>query len=147
MKERVIDTATDVRAELFERFIEVSRQMRHFLDTNAASLGLTPPQAHALHLFAHPRPMRSAAKALRCDASYITHIADDLESLGLAQRTPDPDDRRVKQVTLTAKGRELHDRLQGLLYEANPLAANLESTEQAAFVAMLRKLPSPPAND
>lgn len=144
MKERAIDTATDVRAELFERFIEVSRQMRHFLDTNATSLGLTPPQAHALHLFAHPRPMRSVANALRCDASYITHIADDLESLGLAERSTSPDDRRVKQVTLTAKGRELHSRLQAQLYESNPLAIHLGDREQAELATLLGKLPSIP---
>ncbi len=142
--EQTSDTVGDLRAEVFERFIEASRQMRHFLETNAMSLGLTPPQAHALHLFSRPRPMRSAAEALRCDASYITHIADDLESLGLAERTPDPSDRRVKQMTLTPKGRELHARLQELLYEANPLAVNLEAADQKALVAMLRKLPAPP---
>lgn len=141
------DTVTDVRARLFEHFIEASRQMRHFLEANAGTLGLTPPQAHALHLFSHPRPMRSAAEALRCDASYITHIADDLESLGLAARTPDPKDRRVKQMMLTTKGRELHDRLQKSLYESNPLAVHLEVHEQEALVALLEKLRSPAMGD
>lgn len=136
--------ATDVRSELFERFIETSRQMHHFLDTHAASLGLTPAQAHALHLFSRPRPMRSAAEALRCDASYITHIADDLESLGLAERTPDPNDRRVKQMTLTPEGREVHERLQELLYAANPLAVHLDDAEQSELVTLLRRLPSSP---
>ena len=91
--------------------------------------------------------MRSAAEALRCDASYITHIADDLESLGLAERTPDPNDRRVRQVTLTAKGHELQDRLQESLYAANPLVVHLEPAEQEALVAIMRKLPSPPTGD
>lgn len=147
MKGQANDTATAVSAELFERFIEASRQMRHFVDSSAVMLGLTPPQAHALHLFSRPGPMRSAAEALRCDASYITHIADDLESLGLAERTPDPNDRRVKQVTLTAKGHELHDRLQELLYEANPIVVGLGPAEQETLVAVLRKLPPPPASD
>lgn len=141
------DVATDIRSDLFEMFIEASRQMRQFLEETAGLLGLTPPQAHALHLFSRPGPMRSAAAALRCDASYITHIADDLESLGLAERTPDPDDRRVKQVTLTAKGQELHDRLQELLYEANPLVVDLDPAEQETLVAILQKLPSPRAGD
>lgn len=136
------DVTTDLRATLFERFIEASRQMHEFLEANAGSLGLTPPQAHALHLFSRPGPMRSAAQALRCDASYITHIADDLESLGLAERSTNPDDRRVKQVTLTAKGRELHARLQAQLYEANPLAVHLEDREQAELATLLGKLPS-----
>ena len=137
----------DIAADLFEQFVEASRQMRQFLEGEAASLGLTPPQAHALHLFSRPRPMRSAAETMRCDASYITHIADDLESLGLAERIPDPNDGRVKQVTLTTKGRTLHDRLEKSLYETNPLVVNLELAEQEALVAMLQKLPSSPASD
>lgn len=140
---RTDEPTTDVRAELFDRFIEASRQMRHFLDENVASLGLTPPQAHALHLFSRPRPMGSAADAMRCDASYITHIADDLESLGLAERTTDPDDRRVKQMTLTKKGLELHERLQTLLHSANPLAVHLDDGEQGELVELLRRLAEP----
>lgn len=136
------DTALDIRAELFERIIEATRQMRHFLEANAGTLGLTPPQAHALHLFSTPRPMRFAAEAMRCDASYITHIADDLESLGLAERSTDPDDRRVKQMTLTAKGRRLHRKLEEGLHEGNPLAVNLDEAEQESLVRLLRKLPS-----
>jgi DNA-binding MarR family transcriptional regulator len=134
------DSTVEVRAELFERFIEASRQMRHFLDANAGTLGLTPPQAHALHLFSRPRPMRSAAEAMRCDASYITHIADDLESLGLAERSTDPNDRRVKQMTLTSRGKRLHEQLQGLLHDANPLAAHLDDDEQRTLVELLGKL-------
>lgn len=137
-----IEASLDTHAELFERFIEASRQMRHFVEANAETLGLTPPQAHGLHLFSRPRPMRSVAEALRCDASYITHIADDLESLGLAERSTDPHDRRVKQMTLTSKGRRLHARLKALLYEANPLAAHLDDDEQRVLVELLGKLPS-----
>jgi DNA-binding MarR family transcriptional regulator len=133
---------TGTEAQLFERFIEASRQMRHFMDSAAASLGLTVPQAHGLHLFSRPRPMGAAAEAMRCDASYITHIADDLESLGLAQRSTDPNDRRVKQMTLTAKGRALHRRLEEQLHRANPLAVSLDADEQEALVALLRRLPS-----
>ena len=84
--------------------------------------------------------MRSAAEALRCDASYITHIADDLESLGLAERSTDPNDRRVKQVTLTSKGRRLHEQLQGLLHDTNPLAVHLNEDEQRTLVELLGKL-------
>ncbi len=135
------DVAADVRADLFEHFIEASRQMRQFFDEHVGSLGLTPPQAHALHLFSRPRPMGSAAEAMRCDASYITHIADDLESLGLAARSTDPGDRRIKQMTLTPRGRALHEQLQDLLYRGNPLAANLDSDDQHTLARLLGKLP------
>lgn len=138
------DSTVDVRTELFERFIEASRKMRQFLEASVGPLGLTPSQAHALHLFSRPRPMRSAAEAMRCDASYITHIADDLEFMGLAERSTDPGDRRVKQMTLTPKGRALHERLQSVMYRDNPLATNLDEDDQHALVSILGKLPPIP---
>ena len=41
---------------------------------------------------------------MACDASYITAVADRLEELGLAVRRNAADDRRVRELVLTAKG-------------------------------------------
>jgi DNA-binding MarR family transcriptional regulator len=46
------------------------------------------------------------AEANAMDAPYVTLIVDKLESHGLVERRPHPDDRRRKLVTLTAAGRD-----------------------------------------
>ena len=46
------------------------------------------------------------AEANAMDAPYVTLIVDKLESRGLVERRPHPDDRRRKLVTLTAAGRD-----------------------------------------
>ena len=137
-----VEPAIDPDAEFFERVVELHRQLHAFMNAAAESLGLTGPQAHALHLFSQPRPMRFAAEAMRCDASYITHIADDLEAMGLAQRSADPHDRRVKQMTLTERGVELHERLAHKLHHENPVVKSLDESERASMLTLLRKLPS-----
>ena len=50
---------------------------------------------------AGPCKLRDLATRLGTDAPYTTLIVDDLEKRGLVVRTPHPDDRRSKLVTLT----------------------------------------------
>jgi DNA-binding MarR family transcriptional regulator len=59
--------------------------------------------------------MGEMARGIGCDPSYITALVDDLASHGLATREPDPVDRRVKMVVLTAKGRSLAREIHGVL--------------------------------
>jgi DNA-binding MarR family transcriptional regulator len=51
--------------------------------------------------------MGEMARGIGCDPSYITALVDDLDERGLARRQPSPDDRRVKTVVLTDRGRAL----------------------------------------
>jgi DNA-binding MarR family transcriptional regulator len=59
--------------------------------------------------------MGDMARGIGCDPSYITALVDDLDAKGLAKREPDPDDRRVKMVVLTAKGRKLAEEIQAVM--------------------------------
>jgi DNA-binding MarR family transcriptional regulator len=72
-------------------------------------LGLAPMQAMALRQLdpERPVPMSGLADALRCDNSNVTGITDRLESAGLVERRPVPNDRRVKGLVLTERGREM----------------------------------------
>ncbi len=50
--------------------------------------------------------MKDMATNATLSTSGITALVDRLERQGLMQRNPDPDDRRVTRITLTAEGRE-----------------------------------------
>src|SRR5438093_11018516 len=45
--------------------------------------------------------MRDLADLWRCDAPYVTSVADSLEERGLAERRPHPTDRRIKMLAIT----------------------------------------------
>ena len=54
-------------------------------------------------------PMRSLAARLDYDASNLSVLVDRLERRGAVERRPDPGDRRVKALALTAEGERLRE--------------------------------------
>lgn len=56
-----------------------------------------------------PMTLGQLARANGVDAPYATLIVDKLESHGLVERRPHPEDRRRKLVSLTAAGRDAVD--------------------------------------
>ena len=83
----------------------------------AEHLELNPGEMKALGVLAvdGDQPMGALAKALRCDASNVTWLADRLEARGLVARHTAPNDRRVKTLSLTDAGRAAHDHAHELL--------------------------------
>ena len=55
--------------------------------------------------------MGDLTKKILSDNSKMTRIVDYLEGKGLAERCPDPDDRRAQQVYLTERGAALRDEI------------------------------------
>lgn len=105
--------------------------------------GLTPNDARALwHLDdGQGRPIGSLARDWNCDPSNATFIVDRLERAGLAERRPDPDDRRVKLVFLTEAGARTKAEVMAEHLRPPASLATLSKTELADLVALLRKLP------
>jgi DNA-binding MarR family transcriptional regulator len=58
------------------------------------------------------RTQAALADAIRADRSRIISVLDDLQDRGLIDRRPDPDDRRVRLLALTAQGLQLRNRAQ-----------------------------------
>ncbi len=77
----------------------------------AAEAGLTATQAKLLMQLrpSEALPMRVLAERLAYDPSNLTGVADKLEQRGAVERRPDPDDRRVKALAITAEGVRLRD--------------------------------------
>jgi len=75
----------------------------------AAKFDLTLPQVNLLRVleFGPSRNMGSVAEALACDASNVTGIVDRLERRGLIARATGAEDRRVRTISLTARGRKV----------------------------------------
>jgi DNA-binding MarR family transcriptional regulator len=72
-----------------------------------AGSGLSVARAKVLRRLCEQGPTRQSVLATNCALSphSITDIVDGLERLGLAERRPDPVDRRAKLVAITDAGR------------------------------------------
>jgi DNA-binding MarR family transcriptional regulator len=85
----------------------------------ASKFELTLAQAHLLRLlqFGPARTMTSIADALGCDASNVTGIVDRLESRRLIERGNAEHDRRIKTISLTARGNAIVSQLTSAFLE------------------------------
>ncbi|MFO0781854.1 MAG: MarR family transcriptional regulator [Candidatus Saccharimonadales bacterium] len=120
------------------KFMQVAKRRVFAMGTEH---GLTGMQAVMILLLDCPRPMNAFSKIFNCDASNITGLVDGLQEKGLASRFEDPDDRRIKIVQLTARGKKLRTHFfKHIDTQENPIFSKLDSQERATFVALLQKL-------
>jgi DNA-binding MarR family transcriptional regulator len=103
--------------------------------------GLTPPHGFALSVLAYgPVRMRDLADQMVCDASYITSVVDRLELAGLAERLADPNDRRVKTIALTLKGKRVSAELRACMASIPAELEQLSAVERAQLIKIMAKL-------
>jgi DNA-binding MarR family transcriptional regulator len=113
--------------------------LRNHFERAFADLGLPPPCAKALRVIQTSMSMKELASQLHCDGSFVTAIADALEERGLARRETDPNDRRIKNLVLTAKGEEMRARVHEV-FDNVPGARRLDPEDREAFLRMLHKM-------
>jgi len=94
---------------LYLRLLQCSVQTKHSIARLADQYDLSVMQLYTLCLMndGESIPMNSISCQLDCDASNVTGIADRLLTLGYIRRDESPDDRRVKMITLSEKGKAI----------------------------------------
>jgi MarR family transcriptional regulator, 2-MHQ and catechol-resistance regulon repressor len=110
-----------------------------------ADAALTPLEFAVLQRLdtATGRRLTDVCAELLCVKSTITRVVDRLESAGLVQRMPDPEDRRAQRVTLTAAGVAVCDRALQLHHASIVRRFNsLDEHEQSILIQLLEKLRS-----
>ncbi|MFF2087919.1 MarR family winged helix-turn-helix transcriptional regulator [Nocardia sp. NPDC058176] len=81
------------------------------------------------------------AKAIGADKTRIIPVLDDLQRRGLLEREPDPADRRVNLVRLTAAGARLRDSARRDIQEQERrLFADLPAADRDTFLRVLQQL-------
>lgn len=105
--------------------------------------GVTPVQYAALQAIHHQPDLdqRRLARTIGFDASTITGVVDRLEARGFVVRSPSPDDRRVRLLSLTKSGTDfLETVIPGMQRCQQRLLAPLSARDQATFMRLLRRL-------
>jgi DNA-binding MarR family transcriptional regulator len=88
-----------------------------------------------------PSTQLTIAQQLGVDRTVMTYLLDDLEREGLIERLADPNDRRVRRIAATAKGRARLAELNGRLADAERHAlAGLDENEQVTLRTMVNRL-------
>ncbi|HSE29708.1 MAG TPA: MarR family winged helix-turn-helix transcriptional regulator [Candidatus Saccharimonadales bacterium] len=130
--------------------IQLANRARHdFARISEGVYGLTTAQMQTLCLLPADSaiPMNVLSCQMSCDASNVTGIADRLEAQGLVERKDDPNDRRIKMLSVTTKGRTLRQRILRDLSLAQPSGlTNLTAQEREQFLRLLDKALAPPSS-
>ncbi|GAB4355273.1 MAG: MarR family transcriptional regulator [Oricola sp.] len=138
---------------------DIARLTRTLLEKRIAAAGLavTPGEARALLHIAALDGERQTRIAERLGVEPMTACAyiDRLEKLGLVERTADPDDRRAKQVSVTAAAHPLIEAISAeTAATREDILSGLSAAEREAVMAALRhvranlqSLLAPPAGE
>ena len=103
--------AAEKADRLVDKLFEMTHHVNQVVSVVADRYDLTPQQVGLLRMLDEPMSMRAYAEDLSCDPSNVTGLVDRAERLGLVERVPDPFDRRVRMLTLTAKGRLIRSKV------------------------------------
>ena len=125
----------------FELLIKCTMQAKHRLIELGSNIGLTGMQVTMILLLEEPRQMNSFTKVFNCDASNVTGIVDGLEQKKLAARFPDENDRRIKMIKLSPKGKQLRRQiLERLVDSQGSVLFKLTRAELEDLVTILTKI-------
>lgn len=93
-------------------------------------------------------PMRTQAalaEAIGADKTRIIGTLDELQDAKLISRTPDPDDRRVRLLEITGKGRRVRRSVKAEIQASEErLLAVLTPADRSAFLRALETLSAHP---
>ena len=94
---------------LYWMLLQVAFRAKHAIMKLAEKHNLTVVQLHALGMMVPGEsiPMNHLSFVLLCDASNVTGIVDRLFAGDYIERRENPDDRRVKMLSLTPNGEAL----------------------------------------
>jgi DNA-binding MarR family transcriptional regulator len=89
------------------------------------------------------RTQAALAEAIGADKSRIIPVLDELEAQGLIRRRPDPDDRRVRLMEITDKGRAAKDAAQSAIQRGEERwLQKLPADDRRVFLRALQQLAS-----
>ncbi|MEM9462136.1 MAG: MarR family transcriptional regulator [Myxococcota bacterium] len=88
-----------------------------------------------------PAPIQALVTQMGRDSSQMTRAIRSLETKGLVLRQTDPDDRRVRLLSLTAKGRAFVEQTRDIMSElVEEILEPLCARDQERLAALLEKL-------
>jgi DNA-binding MarR family transcriptional regulator len=126
-----------------ELFWAVTRRLRHLTREALAPWDIAPSHGRALRVLVDTGAMRLSelSERLRIAPRSATEVVDGLEERGLAQRHPDPSDRRAVLVMPTDRGRDVAGAIRAARdAQAEAFFAHLSAQDRAELARLLDRL-------
>lgn len=139
----MVDTRTDLITELFSTVGRFRRTVRRTAGRAFGTSGLTESQAELLRLVGRQPgiSVSAAAAELGLAANTASTLVSKLSADGLLERNPDPDDRRIGRLALTAPAQQLADTSRAARRAAlAEVLDELDANDTQALTAGLRVL-------
>jgi DNA-binding MarR family transcriptional regulator len=130
----------DLDTDIGDAFGEFFGQILENFEAVARQFSLPAFAVKAVHVLGSPMTMKELGQRFHCDPSFVTAIADLLDTHGLGQREPDSRDRRIKHLRLTPKGLEFRQRAEQEIFTRMPWTYGLDASERECLLALLRKM-------
>jgi DNA-binding MarR family transcriptional regulator len=108
-----------------------------------AKIDLQPPLFRILNLVdaAEGRSQQAIGEAIQVPPSRMVALVDELERRGLVERRPNPEDRRVRALYLTRKGRQKLARGREIAYaHEEALTVGLAPADRDRLTALLQQI-------
>lgn len=138
------DIASKLGNDLYAIVVYLHKNCNSDLFAAVGELELTLTQIKLLHnLDAEDKAvsLKAAAESVHVSLAGASRTVDDLVRRGFAARAEDPDDRRMKRVTITDAGRAVIRRLNAArLTGLQQFADDLTETERNALAGALEQL-------
>ncbi|SCL33673.1 DNA-binding transcriptional regulator, MarR family [Micromonospora rhizosphaerae] len=128
---------------LAEAFWGVARRLRHQSRRTLEPWDLNPGHARALDVLMRHGPVRLSTLAdhLHIAPRSTTEVVDGLQERSLAERRPDPEDRRATLVALTEEGARVGAAIRAARHaEAEHFFGHLSPADRADLARILRTL-------
>jgi DNA-binding MarR family transcriptional regulator len=142
-----MDGQAPAPAQVADEFFSLYHVLRRYVDRHVeaamgdANIPMACSKLLGILTEHGPRRFTELARITGTGARSLTQTVDTLERDGLAQRKPDPTDRRATLVTITELGAATYTRAAGPKQEAfEHLFGALSAEERASFSAALRLL-------
>jgi DNA-binding MarR family transcriptional regulator len=124
-------------------FTKSALRLRKLLSDALENVGIQLPQMGLMIILSKSGPMNqiSLGDEMAIDKATMVKVLDQMEEAGLVRRRAKPDDRRVKLVELTPKGRTLLPKMQKMRDEVEATFLScLSKTEAAELRRLITKL-------
>lgn len=108
-----------------------------------SAVDLNPPLFRVLNLVAaaEGQSQQAIGAAIEIPPSRMVALVDELEQRGLVDRRPKPDDRRVRALFLTAKGKRCLQRGRKIAAKhEEELTGGMSETDRKRLVALLQRI-------
>jgi MarR family 2-MHQ and catechol resistance regulon transcriptional repressor len=135
------------RRELMARdawrlLMKVAEQHMEEAGVRLTKMGLSPVMGHFLDEIARmpPGPISQLVTRMNVDPGWVTDVIDRLEERGDVRRIPSKEDRRVKIIELTDKGRQSWREMDDAIATAPPELAELGEHELRSLLRIAERL-------